>query len=140
LRQYHYRLLDRADLERSVHMNLGVRGNADAGYGEGLEALLWSPPLRTYRRGRRKGIRADRGGLSFTGLTSAGADNSHPRLRHRSACLVGDGTGAGNGRACRLKEGRARTSDLSGCSTATDMTNAVIEKLARPYHTPGTSR
>ena len=26
------------------------------------------------------------------------------------------------------------------CSAATDVTNAVIEKLARPYHTPGTSR
>lgn len=94
LRRYHYRLLDRADLERSVHGNLGVRGNADAGYGEGLKALLCSPPLRTYRRGRRKGIRADRGGLSLTGLTGAGADNSHPRLRHRSACLVGDGAPA----------------------------------------------
>ena len=38
-------------------------------------------------------------------------------------------------------EGRPRrTFDLSGCSTTTDATNAVIEKLARPYHTPGTSR
>jgi hypothetical protein len=50
------------------------------------------------------------------------------------------GAGAGKGRACRLKEGRARTSGLSGCSTTMDVTNAVIEKLARPYHTPGTSR
>ena len=39
-----------------------------------------------------------------------------------------------------LKEGRARRSDLGGCSTTTDVTNAVVEKLARPYHTPGTSR
>ena len=39
-----------------------------------------------------------------------------------------------------LKEGRARTSDLSGCSATTEVTNRVIEKLARPYQTPGTSR
>ena len=70
LPRYPYRLLDRADLERSVQGSLGVRGNADAAYGEGLKALLWSPPLRTYRRAQRKGIRADRGGLSLTGLTA----------------------------------------------------------------------
>jgi hypothetical protein len=85
------------------------------------------------------------------GPPSLAADVSHPDLPERRFRLLCEsvnssraaadcGAGAGKGRACRLKEGRARTSDLSGCSTTTDVTNAVIEKLARPYHTPGTSR
>jgi len=35
---------------------------------------------------------------------------------------------------------RGQPAGISDCSATRDVINAVIEKLARPYHTPGISR
>ena len=52
-------------------------------------------------------------------LRSAAQSSAARSSRTAADC----GAGAGKGRACRLKEGRAHTSDLSRCPTTTDVTN-----------------